>query len=119
MCPELGSQDAVRPISHYQNDIGKELDTINRVRGKHQIVYSLSYSQQEGADLSFMFSEDSTNYVVVLGRLISIQHKAKVLSVRNFTMLIGLFHKVGATFPVTNLSRNLWLSIKDVLGGVL
>lgn len=32
--------------------------------------------------------------------------------------MVGLPHIMRATFPVTILSRNLWLSVKDALEGV-
>lgn len=66
-----------------QNDIGKEMHMMNRVRGTYQILFSLKelFSVKGSRFILHIFP---TNYVVVLGRLISIQHKAKVLSVRIF-----------------------------------
>lgn len=104
-----------------QNDIGKELNMVNRVRGRHQIIFSQRtiLSNREQIYSSYFQKTALANYVGVLGRLISIQYTAKVLSIRTFPVMTGLPHKVGATFPVTSLSRKLWLSIKDVLAGVL
>lgn len=74
-------------------------------------------SQQEGAGF-FVVSEDSINYIGILGRLISVSYRMKVPPIRTFPVVV-LPHKVGATFPGRSLSRRLWLSVKHALERVM
>lgn len=91
------------PQPAYQNDTGKELDVVNIVKERHQIVFKDLFSARGSRCLLSCFRRQQE-----FKEDMSIQYKMKVLPIRTFPTM-GMPHKVGATFPVTSLRGNLWV----------